>query len=124
MSLPAPRRRRGGRNLATPKNQEIARPKVEAGTSGHTTHADLKARGGQHGSTSNPAPAQKPSEDRREEPGSHGPPPLPTVGTKFSRAAEGGAESQVEPPPSTCSCMIRTNSQLGCTMGELNKDCL
>ena len=56
--LPAPLRarrgRRGGGNLATPKNQEVAWPKAEAGTSGRTTHAGLEARGGQHGATGNP----------------------------------------------------------------------
>ena len=54
MSLPAPRYRRrwqGGGNLATLKNQEVARPKAEAATSGPTTHADLKARNGRHGTT-------------------------------------------------------------------------
>ena len=105
------------------KNQEVARAKVEAGTSGLTTHADLQARDGRHGGTRDPALDHEPSEDRHEEPGSHRPPPLPTVGTKFCRAAEGGAESEVEPPPSTCPFTIGTNSQLACTMAELNKDC-
>ena len=122
MSFPAPRRRREGGNRTTPKNQEIVRPKVEAGTSDHNTHAGLEACGRRRGGTSNPAPAQEHREDRHEEPGSHRPPPLPTVGTKFCRAAEGGAESEVEPPPSTCPFTIGTNSQLACTMAELKKD--
>ena len=46
MSLQAPRRRRGRRTFAKPKNQEVARPKAEAGTSGRTTHSDLEARDG------------------------------------------------------------------------------
>ena len=46
MSLQALRRRRGRRTFAKPKNQEVARPKAEAGTSGRTTHSDLEARDG------------------------------------------------------------------------------
>ena len=81
--------RRGRRTLAKPKNQEVARPKAEAGTSSRTTHAGLKTRDGRHGATNNLAYGT--SEDLREEPGSQWPPSLPTLGTKSCRAAEGGA---------------------------------
>ena len=119
MSLQAPRRRRGRRTLAKPKNQEFARDKVKAGTSDRTTHANIEALDGRYGATSNLA--YEASEDHHEEPGSKWSPSLPTVGAKFGRAVEGGSESQVEPPPNTCPCMIGTNSKLACTMGEPNK---
>ena len=92
MSIQVPTRKRGGRNLTKPKTQEVARPKAEAGTSARTTRANLEACDGRHGATGNPAQAHKTSEDRREEPGSHRPPPLPTIGAKFCQAVEGGAE--------------------------------
>ena len=71
MSLQAPSRMRGGRNLAKPKTQEVARHKAEPGTSDRTNHANLEGRNGRRGTTGNPAPAHEAGEDRREEPGSH-----------------------------------------------------
>ena len=63
MSLQAPRRRRGRRTIPKPKNQEAVRRKAEAGASGHTTHAYLKARNGQHDAIGKPATAHEDREN-------------------------------------------------------------
>ena len=65
-----------------------------------------------------PRQAAKP---RQEEPGSHWPLSLPPVGAKQCQAAEGGANSQVDPSASTCLSLNRTNSILACTVNKLNE---
>ena len=67
----------------------------------------------------NPVPVKKVREGHREEPGSyHRQASLPSVGTKFCQASEGGAKTQVEPPPSSNG----TNSQPACNHGQVGRD--
>ena len=75
--------------------------------------------GKQHSATTNPVPAQTIKEGPQEGPGSyHRPPPCPSVGAKFCRAAEGGAEPPVEPPHS----LNRINLQLACNHGQVGQE--
>ena len=56
-----------------------------------------------------------------EEPGRHRPLSLPPVGAKPCRAAEGGADPEVDKPPSTCPDLSPANSLLKYTRNEPSK---